>query len=230
MKKTRHILLTALLGGALLLPSLTITTGCSTVREYAAENPVAANIARAGLYIGLNAMSLQNPLIAANAGALRGVIDLALSEAASPDDAAAILEAQSLEILGDPAVRDALIAAWQAELAKQATQADGTPAAGPEHAYAKALADALAQATPAAGAGSTSHWSDPAWRATGWFSGVGSMQELVDYHSVPPTEAEIADVIARRAAMQRATVGAPVEAQAPAIAPEYLAWARKHVD
>lgn len=119
--------------------------GCETFDSFKEEYPVASNLAKGGLFIGLNALAAQNEIIYANRDALAAAINTAFAQSRSPEDAAAILDAQTLEILQDNDVRASLLAAWQAQLRDLAATPEGSPAAGPEHAYCRDLAAAIGQ-------------------------------------------------------------------------------------
>lgn len=210
MKKTRNILLTALFIGAFALPSLFLFTGCSTVSDWAEDNPTQANLAKAGLLTGLNFFLENNPDYSVHEASLRGAIQFALAEAATAEEAAALLDSQTLEVLDDPDVRAALLAAWQAELDKRTTTPEGVPASGPAVDYARDLSNALGNSPVAsvrkadenayqlgtiypAPAYAESrwgdHWSDPLWSVTSFASGCDSYASFRAWHAVPTTAA-----------------------------------------
>jgi hypothetical protein len=212
MKKTITAWLLAI---CLLLPAICFTTACSTVSDWAEDHPAEANLAKAGLLTGLNYFLANNPDYSAYEAPLRGAIQFALSEAQSAEEAAALLDSQSLAILDDPDVRASLLAAWQAQLDRSTLTPEGAPAAGPQHDYARTLANSLRRAevgklrpeapsTQVSGLRSQAyklgtnytapawaesrwggHWSDPLWQATAWFSGCDSYASFRAWHSTP---------------------------------------------
>lgn len=210
MKKQLHAWLTAF---CLLLALLCFGTACSTVSEWAEDNPTEANLAKAGLLTGLNFFLANNPDYSQYEVPLRGAIQFALSEAQNAEEAAALLDSQSFAILEDPDVRAALLAAWQAQLDRSTLTPEGVPASGPAVDYARRLRNALAAtehaailyprspSAPAYVLGTHyaapawaesrwgEHWSDPLWSATAWLSGCESYASFRAWHAVPASEA-----------------------------------------
>ena len=150
MKKNTRSITAGFLLAAVSLLGLSAFTGCESFDNFKQEYPVTSNLAKSGLFIGLNALAGENETIFQNRDALALAINTAFAESRSPDDAASILDAQTSEILEDADVRASLIAAWQAQLDQLATTPEGTPAAGPQHTYCSQLSAALGDGTPTA--------------------------------------------------------------------------------
>ena len=144
-KIKKFCLLTTAICGLAALASF--NTACSNLTNWVEDHPTEVNLAKAGLLTGLNAFLANNPDYAVHGPALKGAINFALSPDHTPDEAAALLDAQTLEVFDDPDVRASLLAAWQAELDKRTTLPEGLPAAGPAVDYARELSNALGNST-----------------------------------------------------------------------------------